>query len=55
MCEKLNKKLKDKPFQEKMKAHCDVVYEETVKQFWWFGIAKKLRKPASNVALVSTH
>ena len=50
VCEKLKEKLKDKPFQEKMKAHCEVVYEEAVR---WFGVIEKPRKPASVVVLVS--
>ena len=31
VCEKLKVAQKDKPFQEKMKVHCEIVYEEAVR------------------------
>ncbi|MCP3679898.1 MAG: hypothetical protein GY782_06350, partial [Gammaproteobacteria bacterium] len=43
VCEKLKVAQKDKPFQEKMKVHCEVVYEEAVR---WFGIVEKPKKTA---------
>ena len=43
VCEKLKVAQKDKPFQEKMKVHCEVVYEEAVR---WFGMVEKPKKTA---------
>ncbi len=44
--ENLNEKFKDKPFQKKLKGHCEVVYGEAVR---WFGIIEKPRKLVSFV------
>ena len=46
VCEKLTLTQKNKPYQEKMRVHCEVVYEEAVR---WFGIVEK---PSKEVAVV---
>ena len=43
--EKLKTRQRDKQFQEKMKIHCDVVYEEGVR---WFGLLDKSRQAAAS-------
>ena len=50
VCEKLKVVQKDKPFQEKMKVHCEVVYEEAVR---WFGIVEKPKKTAPGVVFTN--
>ena len=46
VCEKLKVVQKNKPFQEKMKVHCEVVYEEAVR---WFGVVEKPKKTVPGV------
>ena len=43
VCKKVIEAQKNKPFQEKMKVHCEVVYDEAVR---WFGIVEKAKKEA---------
>ena len=47
VCKMVIEAQNNKPFQEKMKMHCEIVYNEGV---MWFGILNKLRKIGMLVA-----